>query len=78
MKQTQSDIDYINKIFDNSNRIIANDILWCNVYTHTIIIIMSISDLDPKYVDVIVERYCKFTGNYKIQKNGEEIEWKMK
>jgi DNA modification methylase len=32
-------------------------------------------ELDPKYVDVIVERYCEFTGNRKIKKNGQEIEW---
>lgn len=32
-------------------------------------------ELDPKYVDVIVSRYCEYTGNYKIKKNGVEIEW---
>lgn len=32
-------------------------------------------ELDPKYVDVIVQRYCDYTGNYKIIKNGEEITW---
>jgi DNA modification methylase len=32
-------------------------------------------EIDPHYVDVIVTRYCKFTGNSKIIKNGEEIDW---
>lgn len=32
-------------------------------------------ELDPKYVDVIVQRYVDYTGNTKIKKNGEEIEW---
>lgn len=33
-------------------------------------------ELDPKYVDVIVERYCNFVGNNEIIKNGEQIVWK--
>lgn len=33
-------------------------------------------ELDPKYVDVIISRWVKFTGNSKIKKNGVEIEWK--
>ena len=32
-------------------------------------------ELDPKYVDVIVERWCEFTGNRTIKKNGEEVQW---
>lgn len=32
-------------------------------------------ELDPLYVDVIVSRWCKFTGQSKIKRNGEEIEW---
>lgn len=32
-------------------------------------------ELDPHYVDVIVSRYCKFTGKNKVKRNGEEIEW---
>lgn len=32
-------------------------------------------ELEPKYVDVIVSRYCKYMGINKIKKNGEEIEW---
>lgn len=32
-------------------------------------------ELDPKYIDVIVSRYCDYTGNYKIKKNGKEITW---
>lgn len=32
-------------------------------------------ELDPKYVDVIIGRYCNYTMNDKIKKNGEEITW---
>lgn len=32
-------------------------------------------ELDPKYVDVIVERYCEYTGNREVIKNGEKITW---
>ena len=32
-------------------------------------------ELDPKYVDVIVTRYVKYTGNSKIKRNGEQIDW---
>lgn len=32
-------------------------------------------ELDPKYVDVIVQRYVEYTGNTTIKKNGEEIIW---
>jgi DNA modification methylase len=35
-------------------------------------------ELDPKYIDVIVERYCEYTGNRNIKKNGEEIVWTKK
>lgn len=35
-------------------------------------------ELDPKYVDVIVQRYCDYTGNNKIIKNGKEITWQRK
>jgi DNA modification methylase len=35
-------------------------------------------ELDPKYVDVIVERYCDYTGHNKIIKNGEIIVWQKK
>jgi site-specific DNA-methyltransferase (adenine-specific) len=34
-------------------------------------------ELEPKYCDVIVSRYVKFTGNNKIKRNGIEIEWKV-
>ena len=33
-------------------------------------------ELDPKYIDVIVQRYVDYTGNNKIKKNGKEITWK--
>ena len=32
-------------------------------------------EFDPRFCDVIVSRYVKFTGNNKIKLNGEEIEW---
>jgi DNA modification methylase len=32
-------------------------------------------ELDPKYVDVIIERYCIYTGNRDIVKNGQKITW---
>lgn len=34
-------------------------------------------ELDPKYIDVIVSRYVKYTGNKNIKLNGEEIEWSL-
>ena len=33
-------------------------------------------ELDPKYIDVIVQRYVDYTGNNKIKKNGKDITWK--
>lgn len=35
-------------------------------------------ELDPKYVDVIVQRYVDYTGNATIKKNGQEITWQKK
>lgn len=32
-------------------------------------------ELDPKYVDVIVQRYVDYTGNENIKLNGQEIVW---
>jgi DNA modification methylase len=32
-------------------------------------------ELDPKYVDVIVQRYVDYTGNNKVKLNGKEIIW---
>lgn len=34
-------------------------------------------DIEPTYVDVIVQRYVDYTGNENIIKNGEPIIWKM-
>lgn len=34
-------------------------------------------ELDPKYVDVIVQRYVDYTGNKEIKKNGETIIWQV-
>jgi len=33
-------------------------------------------ELDPKYIDAIVQRYVDYTGNATIKKNGQEIIWK--
>jgi DNA modification methylase len=33
------------------------------------------TELTPGYCDIIVERYCKNTGNRQIIRNGEAIEW---
>jgi len=33
------------------------------------------SELDPKFMDVIVQRWVDFTGNRNIKKNGEAILW---
>jgi DNA modification methylase len=33
-------------------------------------------ELDPKYTDVIVQRYVDYTGNENIKLNGKEIIWK--
>ena len=32
-------------------------------------------ELDPRYIDVIVQRYVDYTGNEKIKLNGKEIIW---
>lgn len=32
-------------------------------------------ELDPHYVDVIVNRWCKYTGTAKVMKNGEMVDW---
>ena len=34
-------------------------------------------ELDPKYVDVIVQRYVDFTGNTKVKLNGKQIKWPL-
>lgn len=35
-------------------------------------------ELDPKYVDVIVSRYCEYTGDTQVIRNGKTINWKAK
>lgn len=37
--------------------------------------IAMLMELSPNYVDVIVNRWCKFTGITKIKRNGEDMEW---
>lgn len=32
-------------------------------------------ELDPKYIDVIVQRYVDYTDNEDIKLNGKEIKW---
>jgi DNA modification methylase len=32
-------------------------------------------ELDPHYVDVIVARWCKYSGKTSIKRNGEPMEW---
>ena len=32
-------------------------------------------ELDPKYIDACVTRYCQYKGDSKIIKNGKEITW---
>lgn len=32
-------------------------------------------ELDPHYIDVIVSRYVKYSGNKSIKRNGEPMEW---
>ncbi|MEN6621564.1 MAG: DNA methyltransferase, partial [Smithella sp.] len=32
-------------------------------------------ELSPVYCDVIVSRYCKYTGNRQILQNGKSVEW---
>ena len=32
-------------------------------------------ELDPRYADVIVQRWVDYTGNEKVVKNGKEIKW---
>lgn len=34
-------------------------------------------ELDPKYTDVIVDRWCKFTGITDIKKNGKPYKWEL-
>lgn len=34
-------------------------------------------EIDPKYVDVIVERYCVYTGTTAIKKNGTLTTWEL-
>ena len=34
-------------------------------------------ELDPHFVDVIIERWCQYTGKRNIKKNGQEIIWQI-
>lgn len=34
-------------------------------------------ELDEKYVDVIITRYCEHTGNFNIKRNGKNITWNV-
>jgi DNA modification methylase len=35
-------------------------------------------ELDPKYIDVIVQRYVDYTGNTEIKKNGKILTWQKR
>jgi DNA modification methylase len=35
-------------------------------------------ELDPRYADVIIQRYVNFTGNREIKRNGEPYTWEDK
>lgn len=35
-------------------------------------------ELDPRFVDVVLTRWCNFVGSDKIKKNGAEIQWNTK
>ena len=35
-------------------------------------------ELDPKFVDVELTRYCRFVNNYEIIKNGQKMVWEVK
>lgn len=35
-------------------------------------------EIDPIYTDVCISRWCEYTGNFNIKKNGENIVWKHK
>ena len=35
-------------------------------------------ELDPKYADVIVQRYCEYVQDNAIMKNGKKLEWEAK
>jgi DNA modification methylase len=35
-------------------------------------------EIDPQYVDVIIERWCKYTGINKIKLNDQNIEWQLR
>lgn len=32
-------------------------------------------EIDPHYCDVIVKRWCDYTGNYNVKINGKECDW---
>ncbi len=34
-------------------------------------------ELDPKFMDVIIQRWVNYTGKTTIKKNGQEVEWPM-
>ena len=78
---TQKPIDMIQKAIKNSSKqedIILDTFLGSG---STLIACEKINrtlygcELDPKYIDVIITRWCEYTGNYNIIKNGEEIVW---
>lgn len=35
------------------------------------------TELDPKYIDVCVQRWCEYTGITTVKLNGKDMEWKL-
>lgn len=69
---------FIQNFTSSPNAIIADNFLGCGT---TLIASEKLGrlcygmELDPKYIDVIVQRYVDYTGNENIIKNGETIQW---
>ena len=68
IKNSTKTEDIVMDLFGGSgSTLIAGDKMNRNAY---------LMELDPKYIDVIVQRYVDYTGNENIIKNGEPIIWK--
>ncbi|MFN8579325.1 MAG: site-specific DNA-methyltransferase [Candidatus Sericytochromatia bacterium] len=79
---TQKPVELIMKAISNSSKVddiildlfggSGSTLIACNKMNR----INRSMELDPKYVDVIVQRYVDYTGNENIKLNGEYIIWK--
>ncbi len=78
---TQKPVEIIQKAIANSSKqddvvldlfggsgstLIACHKMWRKAY---------LNELDPAFVDLLIERYCKYTKDYKMKLNGKDIEW---